>query len=68
MIQNIAIVAALMIWTNFVNLIFSYHSLPPPYWKDDYFLESELPDSLKGKPINYIDSVFKVNRKAQHLP
>jgi len=35
----------------------------PPYWRNDYFIEKDLPETLKGKPMHYIDSVFKANRK-----
>lgn len=34
-----------------------------PYWRENFFIEKELPKELRGKPIQYIDSVFQAKRK-----
>lgn len=36
----------------------------PPVWRSNHFEERNLPDTLKGKPIHYIDSVFQAKRNA----
>lgn len=38
-----------------------------PYWRENFFIEKELPKELRGKPIQYIDSVFSVKRNQKSL-
>lgn len=35
----------------------------PKYWESNFFVEKDLPKEIMGKPIQYIDSVFKAKRK-----
>jgi hypothetical protein len=57
----IYILIALAIGTNAFNT--QRKTISHPYWKSDHFEERSLPDSLKGKPIQHIDSVFQAKRK-----
>lgn len=55
----IPLIIMLAITTTGYNKIRNRPDRPPKYWNQNFFLEEDLPDSLKGKPIQYIDSVFK---------
>jgi hypothetical protein len=59
--NTIIIIVLLMCGTTGYNKIRSENA--PKYWDSNFFIESELPKELKGKPIQYIDSVFKAKRK-----
>lgn len=47
-----------------LSTVAAQHNDAPPYWRENFFIEADLPKELRGKPIQYIDSVFKVRRHA----
>lgn len=56
------VIFLVMTATNAFNQGIKNHS--QPYWNKNYFIEAELPKELRGKPIQYIDSVFQAKRKS----
>jgi hypothetical protein len=58
-----ALIIIICVVTGTVGFNKTRRQVSPPYWRMDHFEERDLPDTLKGKSIQYIDSVFQEKRK-----
>lgn len=44
----------LLVWvfTCTTNTVWRHRDISPPYWRENFFMQSDLPDSLKDKSLD----------------